>query len=368
MIFASCPQKNDLHDEDELMRRSTLSMSLPLVAWLVLGTHLGGDCAETDVSPAVELLTQGALERGEHAAGPVSASSPGHEALGAPGKDSKPERSDRSPPLAIVERPGAATPSPNAQWIGGYWTWNESRRDFDWVTGVWHVAPAGKFWVSGYWRRDPTGWWRVPGFWSEGRAAAPAPGHDAPAVPPELGRTRPLLPERPREFIGPPPGPGYFYVPGEYVPQGPQLVWKPGFWYPSQPGWEWIPAHWVRQASGWAFREGYWNPLARTPSQPPGSTSGPAGSPIVASAGSGKPEVDAAANEASGAEFSPDANGNGTTENDTPAAEKKPSESAARTPPFVRYPPQPTYYNPWGGMQWNGRATFGGVLNRFLSY
>jgi hypothetical protein len=314
--------------------------------------------------------------------------------MGAPGKDRKPERIDRSPPPAIIERPGAGAPSPDAQWIEGYWTWNESRRDFDWVTGVWRVAPAGKFWVSGYWRRDPAGWSRVPGFWSDGRAA-PAPKRDTVAAPADRSRTMPSaapprqligqLPERPRELIGAPPGPGYFYVPGEYVPQGSQLVWKPGIWSPSQPGWDWIPARWVRQATGWTFREGYWNRVGQTPSTPPGGGSTSGGAGVVASSGSGRARANApesstaristdapaggAASEASPLELSVDAPDSGGVETDALSQEtKKPSESQAQTPARVRYAPSPAYYNSWGGMPWNGRAPFGGILGRFFRY
>jgi hypothetical protein len=309
--------------------------------------------------------------------------------MGTPAKDRKPDRIDRSPPPAIIERPGAASPSPDAQWIEGYWTWNEIRKDFDWVTGVWRVAPASKFWVSGYWRHDPAGWSRVPGFWSNGRAA-PSAGREAAPVPPERSFTRPP-PERPREIVGPPPGPAYFYIPGEYVPQGSLLVWKPGFWYRSQPGFEWMPAHWVQKASGWTFREGYWSPLGRSSSQPQGNGPAAGGATLTAAADPGRSRADATANSvrpvsteaparygpspaggaeiaASGSELSPDAQGTGDAESDALAAEKKPSETAAPAPVSVHYAPGPAYYNSWGGMQWNGGAPFGGILSRFLPY
>jgi hypothetical protein len=390
-----------VHDEGELMERQALGRSSLLAAWLGLGVCLGGHAGQIDTSPAVELLTRGSSDRGAYAAAdPVLAGSPWHEAMGATGKDRKPERLDRAPPPAIVERPGTGTPSPDAQWIEGYWTWNESRRDFDWVTGVWRVAPAGKFWVRGYWRRDPTGWSRVPGFWSDGHAA-PAPKRDAVAAPADRSRTTPErsreiagpLPERPREIIGPPPGPGYFYVPGEYVPQGSQLVWKAGIWYPSQPGWEWIPAHWVRQASGWTFREGYWNRVGQTPNAPPGGGSAPAVAGVATSVGSARsranvPEgsaarirADAPASDAPGGggatdesaqEISANAPGNGDAETDALVEEKtKPPDSPAQAPARVRYTPSPSpayYNNSWGGMQWNGRAPFGGILGRFFRY
>jgi hypothetical protein len=358
-LLAAFVGKPTSPDEDKPMRRSHVSTPLLLVVWLISGAHVWGYGDESDPSPAVELLIRGTSGGVESAADGAAASSPWHEAMAAPGAVRAPQRSDRPPPPAIVERPGAPPPNPDARWIGGYWTWNEGRMDFDWVTGVWRVAPPGKFWVSGYWRREPTGWSRVPGLWSQGHAA-PAAKRDAPAAPPDIVLTRPL-PQRPTELIGPPPGPGTFYVPGEYVPQGSQIVWKPGFWYPSQPGWEWTPAHWVRQASGWTYRAGRWNQLNPGPSQPPANGSVPAGSPVVASDGSDKPGVDSGANEL------PGASGSGENENEALAAEK-PTEGASPAPASMRYRLQPTNYNPWGGMQWSGGAPFGGMLSRFLSF
>ena len=92
---------------------------------------------------------------------------PLHEAFLSPAKDREPFHIDKSPPAPIVERPGVDAPSPNAQWIEGYWDWDQTRKDFVWVTGTWRVPPPGRFWVNGYWKRDDQGWYRVSGFWSD---------------------------------------------------------------------------------------------------------------------------------------------------------------------------------------------------------
>ena len=297
----------------------------------------------------------------------------------------------------IVERPGSEAPTRDAQWIEGYWAWNESRNGFDWVTGTWRVPPPGKFWVNGYWRHDTAGWTRVPGFWSKGRLA-PVQRRDATAMAPDQIRTGPPS-ERPKETVGPAPGLGFFYIAGEYVPQGSKVVWKPGFWYPSQPGWEWMPAHWVRQASGWVFREGYWNQLGRTPGPLPRDRSFSGGATIVsASADRGRLTGDMKANslapagtvtssgdvpsqtsgagtELAGATDRPDAAGNGEVGSAADTADElkeKPSESAADSPVRVSSAPRPTYYypnyNPWGGgYRWDGRSLMGAV-SRFLPF
>ena len=65
-------------------------------------------------------------------------------------------------------------------------------------------------------------------------------------------------PDQPANAPGAAPGPDFFFVPGNYVPDGDQVTWTPGFWARQQPGWDWIPAHWVRRPDAWEFRAGYW--------------------------------------------------------------------------------------------------------------
>jgi hypothetical protein len=79
--------------------------------------------------------------------------------------------------------------------------------------------------------------------------------------------------QTPPEQVGPPPGPDFFYIPGQYVPDGSGagVAWRPGFWARSQPGWDWVPARWVRLAEGWTYREGHWersSPVGAVPAPP----------------------------------------------------------------------------------------------------
>ncbi len=170
-----------------------------------------------------------------------------HEVIRSPAVARVSKQIAKSPPSPINERPGVHPPGPNHQWIEGYWEWEESRKDFVWVTGTWHVPPPGSFWVNSHWRRDEKGWTRVSGFWS---------GRQSQRVD---WRTSGPPADRPEEAIGPAPGPDRFHVAGQYVPDGDGVAWRPGFWSRSYPGWEWAPARWVRESSGWAFREGRWN-------------------------------------------------------------------------------------------------------------
>ena len=172
---------------------------------------------------------------------------PLHEAFLSPVRDRDPDYVAKAPPPPIVERPGVDAPSPNAQWIEGYWDWDPKRNDFLWVTGTWRVPPPGKFWVNGYWKRDDKGWYRVPGFWSDRKTDRIDFRKSGPPA------------DHPPDEPGESPGKDYFYVPGHYAPDGDGVVWKPGFWARIQPGWAWVPAQWVRQPEGWAYQEGYWD-------------------------------------------------------------------------------------------------------------
>ncbi|HEX8200385.1 MAG TPA: hypothetical protein VF590_07855, partial [Isosphaeraceae bacterium] len=239
-------------------------MNDPRVLWWMAGVLILGGGPPTawavDADPPPVAPPVAAQER--PAAGPVAAAAlpgddpgpvkplaegPLHEAFLSPARDAEPEHVDKAPPPPIQERPGVDRPSPQAEWIGGYWQWDEGRRDFVWVTGTWRVPPPGRFWVNGYWKRDERGWFRVAGFWSDRRTDRIDYRKDGPPA------------DHPAEEIGEAPGPEYFYVPGQYYPDGDGVVWKPGFWAKAQPGWAWVPAQWVRQPEGWVFQEGYWD-------------------------------------------------------------------------------------------------------------
>ena len=172
---------------------------------------------------------------------------PLHEAFLSPAKDAEPAHVEKAPPAPITERPGVDRPSPEAIWIPGYWQWDGGRSDFTWVTGTWRVPPPGRFWVDGFWKRDDQGWYRVAGFWSDRQTDRIDWRKDGPPA------------DRPEDKVTEAPGPEYFFIPGQYIPDGEGVVWKPGFWAKAQAGWSWVPSQWVKQPQGWAFQDGYWD-------------------------------------------------------------------------------------------------------------
>ena len=105
----------------------------------------------------------------------------------------------------------------NAIWIPGYWSWEDERKDFVWISGVWRVAPPGQRWVPGYWARNAQGFQWIAGYWTS------ADTTDVEYLPP------------PPESLenGPasdPPGQNQIWVPGCWVWREYRYMWRPGFW------------------------------------------------------------------------------------------------------------------------------------------
>ncbi|MEJ2023760.1 MAG: YXWGXW repeat-containing protein, partial [Deltaproteobacteria bacterium] len=45
----------------------------------------------------------------------------------------------KEPPPLIDEMPPEQKPEGDAQWIPGYWAWDDERDDYIWVSGIWRV-------------------------------------------------------------------------------------------------------------------------------------------------------------------------------------------------------------------------------------
>src|SRR5262249_2984344 len=59
----------------------------------------------------------------------------------------------KQPAAPIEEVPPDMKPEgENAAWIPGYWSWDDDRKDFIWVSGVWRAPPPGYRWMPGYWQ------------------------------------------------------------------------------------------------------------------------------------------------------------------------------------------------------------------------
>ena len=92
-----------------------------------------------------------------------------HEAFAAPGGSRPQSRADRSQGSRrqpIQEMPPDQKPAgQNVQWIPGYWSWDVSRNDYIWVSGIWREPPPNSQWVPGYWHEVEGGHQWVSGTW-----------------------------------------------------------------------------------------------------------------------------------------------------------------------------------------------------------
>jgi hypothetical protein len=242
---------NDVRPQTRVLRQfAALLCCLRLLTMAAEAVAQGPPPApEPAMNPDVQVLTRG----------------PVHEAFAAPVvHDPGPGLVvGKQPPQPVEELPPDQKPAgQNVQWISGYWSWDQSRNDFLWVSGVWREPPPGRQWVPGYWHQVEGGYQWVPGAWvpvnsqAGGAAFQPAGGTDAaylPAPPASL-ETGPNSPA---------PSANVFWSPGSWDWQDQRYLWRPGFWAAVQPSWVWIPAHFVWTPGGYLFVGGYWDlPLA----------------------------------------------------------------------------------------------------------
>ncbi len=154
---------------------------------------------------------------------------PVHEAFALPVvNDPKPGLTvAKQPPAPVEEAPPDQKPAgQNVQWISGYWSWDASRDDFLWVSGVWREPPPGRQWVPGYWNQVEGGYQWVAGAWVPVRQAASGTQTQAAAqnqsayvpAPPSSLETGPNSPA---------PSADVFWSPGSWYWQDTRYVWRP---------------------------------------------------------------------------------------------------------------------------------------------
>ncbi|HLW64179.1 MAG TPA: hypothetical protein VKS79_02595 [Gemmataceae bacterium] len=174
---------------------------------------------------------------------------PIHEAYAQPW-DKNPTANDvvpMKPPAPVPEEPPGVKPEgKNVEWIPGYWQWDEERKDFIWVSGLWRDVPDGRRWVPGYWADTNAGWRWVSGHWADPRE------NDYQYVP-----TPPAsLDEGPSS---PAPDSESFYIPGTWNYTDDGYRWRSGYWTAYRPGFIWTPSTYIWTPGGWIFASGYWD-------------------------------------------------------------------------------------------------------------
>lgn len=153
----------------------------------------------------------------------------------------------KAPPKPIEEIPPEQRPDgDNVQWIPGYWSWDEDRSDYIWVSGIWRIPPAGRKWVPGYWAAGDDGYRWVSGFWGE--AGQPAvPYLDPPPDSLDRGPSFPAIDE------------GSSWVPGIWVSRDDRWLWRPGYWCAPRPGFVYTPPCYSWTPRGCVYVGGFWD-------------------------------------------------------------------------------------------------------------
>ena len=203
-------------------------------------TLRGQDAAPADAPPPPVPLGVEVMARG-----------PVHEAFASLNAEPQPTLAvPKQPPQPLQEMPPEEKPAGDVVWMSGYWAWDDDRKDFLWVSGIWRTPPPNKQWVAGYWRQEGDSWQRVPGLWT---AAAP---QDAPQQVTYMPKPPP-----PPNIAAPsaPPSPDTFYIPGHWEWNGSTYLWRGGYWARVQPSYVWVAAHYSWTPGGYIYNPGYWD-------------------------------------------------------------------------------------------------------------
>ncbi|HMO35662.1 MAG TPA: YXWGXW repeat-containing protein [Gemmatales bacterium] len=154
----------------------------------------------------------------------------------------------KKPPQPVEELPPDEKPEgDNVAWLGGYWSWDEDKNDFLWVSGFWRVLPPGRQWIPGYWNENAGQYQWVSGYWANAELEEEQVIQQPPPESLEQG--------------APPTAPSqeHIWAPGTWVYRERRYMWRPGYWIVAQPGWSWIPASYVWTPGGYIFVDGYWD-------------------------------------------------------------------------------------------------------------
>jgi WXXGXW repeat (2 copies) len=175
---------------------------------------------------------------------------PIHEAFGQPTIfNPKPGMQiPKKAPQPVEELPPDEKPEgENVAWIGGYWSWDEEKSDFMWISGFWRVLPPNRQWMPGYWNEAGGQYQWVSGYWAPAQMQQQEFIQQAPLDSLEQG--------------APPTAPSqdHIWAPGVWVYRDSRYLWRPGYWVINQPGWAWVPATYIWTPSGYIFVEGYWD-------------------------------------------------------------------------------------------------------------
>lgn len=153
----------------------------------------------------------------------------------------------KAPPEPIEELPPEEKPEgDNVTWIPGYWSWDDERKDYLWISGTWRALPPGRAWIAGYWAKAGQGYQWTSGYWAD---SAQKESTYLPA-PPATIEAGPNVAA---------PSPDYVWMPGCWTWSYDHYAWRPGYWVMGRPDWDWVPSYYVWTPRGYILAGGYWD-------------------------------------------------------------------------------------------------------------
>jgi hypothetical protein len=209
-----------------LLTAGTVAVSVGVMVLVVLGMPLAAQ-GQAEPEAGMQVLTRGPVHEA-FAEASMTGATAGLVITKAP--------YDPITEMPPDQRPEGA----NIAWIPGYWSYDDDRSDFLWVSGVWRDIPPGRQWVPGYWTPVSGGSQWISGFWgvTDQRELTYLP---PPPEPLEVGPSSPA------------PAPDNVWASGSWVWQRTSYSWQPGYWVPQQPDWIWCPAHYTWTPRGYVY-------------------------------------------------------------------------------------------------------------------
>lgn len=150
------------------------------------------------------------------------------------------------PPLIDEIAPAQRPAGDDIAWIPGYWGWDDDRKDFIWISGIWRALPPGREWVPGYWAKVTDGYQWISGYWADQRIEE----IEYLPAPPETVDAGPSTPS---------PTGNEIWIPGTWMWQQNKYVWRAGYWANGNQRWIWTNAHYVYTPRGYLYVSGYWD-------------------------------------------------------------------------------------------------------------
>src|SRR5262245_38116732 len=165
-LFRAAALQGETMTSNSSIKRSVCWVVLGLAAFIAADSAAQQDQAPPPPQPST---LQGGQVQPDQDGGEALTRGAVHEAYAAPVVfNPKPGVVvPKAVPAPIEELPPDQTPEGDIVWINGYWSWDEDRQDFIWISGIWRDPPPGMTWNPGYWMEVDGGSQWIAGYWQQ---------------------------------------------------------------------------------------------------------------------------------------------------------------------------------------------------------